>query len=32
MLPGYIGIWPGALGPLLWIIAAILSSIGRLKE
>jgi hypothetical protein len=31
LMPGYIDIWPGALGPILWILAAIFSTIARFK-
>ena len=28
LAPGYIPVWPGILGPLLWLFAAIFSTIG----
>jgi hypothetical protein len=28
LMPGYVPLWPGGLGPLLWVIALIFSTLG----
>ncbi len=32
LIPGYIPIFPGSLGPILWLIALTLTTIGMLKR
>lgn len=32
LIPGYIPFMPGALGPILWILAAIFSTIGLISS
>jgi hypothetical protein len=29
LVPGYLPLWPGALGPILWIAAMILTGLGQ---
>ena len=28
LLPGHIALWPGVLGPVVWILAVVFSTIG----
>jgi hypothetical protein len=32
LLPGHIAVWPGILGPVVWILAVIFSTIGLTME
>lgn len=32
LVPGYLTLWPGVLGPLFWVLGAIFTTIGFLKE
>lgn len=31
LVPGHLPLWPGTLGPVLWVLAVVLTSIGRIK-
>ncbi len=32
LVPGYLSLWPGVLGPVFWVLGAIFATIGFLKE
>jgi len=32
LIPGYLPLFPGSIGPILWLIALTLTTIGRLKH
>ena len=32
LVPGYLSLWPGVLGPVFWVLGAIFATIGYLKE
>ena len=32
LVPGYLSLWPGLLGPVFWVLGAIFATIGFLKE
>ena len=32
LMPGYIPLFPGSLGPIVWLIALVLTTIGMLKR
>ena len=32
LVPSYLSLWPGVLGPVFWVLGAIFATIGYLKE
>ena len=32
LVPGYLTLWPGVLGPIFWVLGIIFATIGLLKE